>query len=262
MPHFRSIPAIVATGAFFIGTLGSAGVVAAPIDPSDPANRDTTVRELIVTPLREIGRVRAKTSFCRTFADAASPAAHSALAFDVGAERTRRDLRDFDFASDLGHARSEKRVESDLRELVATIGDGRAELQSLKSTADSLERDQHDAVISFVDALDGAKNRQRELTRDIARTYAVAAEFRKASIADAPAADALVASGLRTLDIGERRKPGDPKSERSDLGRPAGSSDAYDDSVPTFTFAGDREIARDLIRAGAFARRIASLAGC
>ncbi len=229
------------------------GIVAAATAPAIVPAPDA--RQAIIAPLREIGRVRAKSTLCTALSRDGGPAALSAIAFEAELAITQYDFQHFDRSSELSRDRSSRRLEADIRTLAFAVRDGRDELAHLKVVAMSVDDDAHDALVGFVDALDGAKGRQLTLTRHLAERYGAMAEVPTSSLVNRPSDD-------RSL-----RNPRDDVrgsvNQRDALvgGRP---DDLVEDNIvgPLFSFPQDEGVGSDLQRAVGFAHAIESLGGC
>ena len=140
----------------------------------------------IVRPLREIGHVRATSSFCTTFAQGGGPAASAALAFENRLYITGNDLRSFDSSSPLGAHRSGRLLEDDLHALADDALAGRAELAALREKAIASGTPSGQAVVDFADALSGAQGRQMDIARRIARIVGTLEEAEFSTIVNSP----------------------------------------------------------------------------
>ena len=147
---------------------------AAAIAGASPSPLPTTFGMSVIEPLREIGRVRARTTFCKAFLTHASLGVSSAINFERSLLATLADFRSANLGDELNKHKSLKQLEKDLNGLADLSLAGRAELEELKS----LETDpaRHEALVDFTNALNGAKARQMELARKLARTFAIIAE--------------------------------------------------------------------------------------
>ena len=141
---------------------------------ASPSPVPTTFGASVIEPLREIGRVRARTAFCKAFLAHASLGVSSALDFERSLLATLADFRSAKLGDELNKHKSLKQLEKDLNRLADLSLAGRAELEELKS----LETDpaRHEALLEFANALNGAKGRQMELARKLAGSFAIIAE--------------------------------------------------------------------------------------
>ena len=131
----------------------------------------------IVKPLIEIGRVRARTPYCGALARARY-GIESAITFEYSTPILANDLRRFRLDSGLTKAQSLKKTERDLTGLWNLAVAGRDDVRALRAAAnaDGVDDEKRKEMLAFADALDGAKARQMQLTKAMARTYAVLAE--------------------------------------------------------------------------------------
>jgi hypothetical protein len=148
--------------------------VSLPAPAARTAPNDAVRR--IVEPLREIGHVKAHSPFCTDLLRAAGPATRSALAFEARLLATIDDLHDISFSDELAKARGLKKAQDDLNALADLARSGRAELHGLRPLAAASDTALHDALVSFGDALDGAKAHQLELARQLSSLYGELAE--------------------------------------------------------------------------------------
>ncbi len=123
----------------------------------------------IVTPLAEIGRVRARTPYCGALARARA-GIDSAITFEYSMPVLANDLRHFRLDSHLTKAKSLKKTERDLAGLWNLAVAGRDDVHALKEAAgaegvDELKRKE---MLDFANALDGAKARQMLLAKSLA----------------------------------------------------------------------------------------------
>lgn len=162
-----AVALIVLVTAFASGRAAAAsrdGATPTP-QPTPIAESDT---ERIVGPLRLIGRVQAKTSFCSALLHGGAPAAASALGYEVALVQTIGDLHRTSFSNELTKAHSMNVLEADLRTLAHFAQSGRTELHGLQTIADQSDADRRREVLGYRDALDGAKERQYLLAKQIA----------------------------------------------------------------------------------------------
>ena len=146
----------------------------ASAEGASPSPAPTTFGTSVIEPLREIGRVRARTAFCKAFVAHASLGVSSAIDFERSLLATLADFRSAKLGDELNKHKSLKQLEKDLNRLADLSLAGRAELEELKL----LETDpaRHEALVDFANALNGAKGRQMELARKLAGTFAIIAE--------------------------------------------------------------------------------------
>ncbi len=124
----------------------------------------------IVSGLRIIGRVRARTSFCSALVQGGAPATAGAFGYEAALAQTIEDLRHVSLSNSLTKAHSMRPLEDDLRALADLAQAGRTELHDLGSVAERSEPNLRRAVLGYRDALDGAKARQYFLAKQIAST--------------------------------------------------------------------------------------------
>jgi hypothetical protein len=128
----------------------------------------------VIEPLREIGRIKARTPFCRAFLEHAALGVGSAITFEAALLDTVQDFRNAKSGDELNKYLSVRRLEQDLNRLADLSLAGRAELEQLKSIPTDSAR--HDELVAFVDAINGAKGRQMDLARKLSSKYAKFAE--------------------------------------------------------------------------------------
>jgi hypothetical protein len=148
-----------------------------------------TTNASIVQPLREIGHVKATSSFCTAFSAGAAPAARAVLAYENRLVLTLSDLAHFDASDPIAKNRGIGLLEDDLRALADASQQGRGELASLRAAAAASGTDSDRAVVEFADALDGAKGRQLELARHVSELVGTLAERPAYSIVNGPSDD-------------------------------------------------------------------------
>ena len=168
-PAFTTVTAIS-----LLLALGRMPSGAAAVAGASPSPVPTTFGTSVIAPLREIGRVRARTAFCKAFLAHASLGVSSAIDFERSLLATLADFRSAKLGDELNKHKSLKQLEKDLNQLADLSLAGRAELEELKS----LETDpaRHEALVDFANALNGAKGRQMELARKLAGPFAIIAE--------------------------------------------------------------------------------------
>ncbi|MDP9106800.1 MAG: hypothetical protein M3N49_12825 [Candidatus Eremiobacteraeota bacterium] len=131
----------------------------------------------IVKPLVEIGRVHSRTPYCGALARARY-GIESAITFEYSTPILANDLRRFRTDSGLTKAQSMKKTERDLTGLWNLAVAGRDDVRALRAAAnaDGVGDEKRKEMLAFADALDGAKARQMQLAKSMARAYAVLAE--------------------------------------------------------------------------------------
>jgi hypothetical protein len=160
----RTCSALVA--ALFLCALCAVGSPSRADDPPAPASDAV---EKIISPLREIGRVRARSAYCIALVRDGAAAAQSAVNYEVARVTAFADLRDVLFANEFQKMHAVHVLELDLARMVDLARQGRTELNGLRTTASEADAEKASAVLAFRDALDGAKAHQLEQTRDLAR---------------------------------------------------------------------------------------------
>jgi hypothetical protein len=155
----------------FAAGLGPASTAAAaqPVPNPLPTPTPQSARSKIVQSLREIGRVTARSYYCARLLTDGAPAADTAVAFEYTLVATAHDIGMVQLSDPLVKARSMKKLEADLLQLNDLSKAGRAQLNNLREVARGESHDRAQALLAFRDALDGAKARQYELTRDVAQ---------------------------------------------------------------------------------------------
>jgi hypothetical protein len=131
----------------------------------------------ILRPLVEIGRVRARSPYCAALARARA-GSDTAVAYEYQARQVDADLRAFRFDSALHRDVALRRAEKDVQILWQLANAGRTEVRDLRTAADApgLDPKQRAEMLAYADALDGAKARQAELAKSVARTVGIFAE--------------------------------------------------------------------------------------
>ncbi|HEX3548949.1 MAG TPA: hypothetical protein VHT53_01150 [Candidatus Elarobacter sp.] len=165
------------------GTVRAQTVPSSPVPAATPTPMmmrppgTTEADRAMLRPLVEIGRVRATTPYCGALARARI-GTEAAVAYEYQAPQVAADLRSFRFDSGLHHAAALKQTERDLSLLWDLTLIGRADVVALRKAAQApdVDEQQRKEMIAFADALDGAKQRQQLLAKDIARVVAVYAE--------------------------------------------------------------------------------------
>ena len=170
-----------------LGVLALAGaalllaLAAAEILPASAGDAGATPRATptsfaagVIEPLREIGRIKARTPFCRAFLEHASVGVGSAITFEAALLDTVQDFRNAKMSDELGKYLSVRRLEKDLNRLADLSLAGRTELEELKNIPTDSAR--HQELVDFVNALNGAKARQMDLARRLSSKYGKFAE--------------------------------------------------------------------------------------
>jgi len=235
--------------------------VAAQTTASDEPQDDYAITH-VVKPLREIAHLTVRAGprpFCVAFSGGAAPAAIAALAYERRLLDTSDDMATFNFDNELAKQRSMRAVEDDLRELADQAQRGRTELAAMRAAAVGKDDPTSRAVVAFADALDGAKARQLELTRKMARVYGRLAETAPYSIVDQPSG--LYGPMRHRSGIYLNADIALPPSAAGS--QPLGDEDArFPASEALFSLPDDEYVGRDLARAADFAQQAESLEHC
>ena len=146
-----------------------------PITSTTAAPASETAHDLSLGPYREIGRVRAMTTFCSTIVD------HAVKAVDLGVDNDGKldivvhTLRTADFdANMLSKNAALQRLSNQYAVLAEQSIAAERAAKALRvdaQTAPSPEEKQN--LVAFADALDGALHRQRTVARDLASMIAI-----------------------------------------------------------------------------------------
>ncbi|HEV2644220.1 MAG TPA: hypothetical protein VGT98_16020 [Candidatus Elarobacter sp.] len=218
----------------------------------------------ILKPLAEIGRVRARTPYCGALARARA-GIDSAITFQYSTPILANDLRGFRLDSYLTKERSLKKTERDLTGLWNLAVAGRDDVRALRAAAnaDGVDAEKRKEMLAFADALDGAKARQMQLAKSMARTYAVLAEMPIRDIANT-AADDHGATAIAPKSA--MLRPQAPDDASGAPVRTTTTADAIADhtqSQDLFTaFGAERFIRDDLKDAALHGNKAVQLGGC
>jgi hypothetical protein len=232
-----------------------------PVPPAQAAPDSYAITH-VVRPLREIGHLTVRAGprpFCVAFSAAAAPAATAALAYERRLIDTSDDFAYFNLTNELAKQRSMRAVEDDLRELAEQAQRGRTELAALRASALGKDDETSKAIVAFADALDGAKGRQMELARKLARVYGRLAETPAYSIIDRPSDynhrfSRRVGGGLAG-DIALTPLPS--------AADPFGADDARVPAADSlFSLPDDAEVGHDLARAADYAQQAEGIEHC
>jgi len=236
-----------------LGLEQRAAMAAQAPQPAPSATPSYAMRE-IVEPLREIGRVKARSAFCTTLLKSAAPATRSALTFEARMLDTLDDLHAVSFSDELAKARTLRKVERDLNELADLALLGRAELDGVRDLAANSDTDLHGALLGFVDALDGAKAHQLTLARQLSNVYGQLAEHPAYSTVNTPAdQNAGLAAFGRSAPLHADADWLATDESQEHTARASALFAVNDD---------DRKIGDDLRHAGAHGRIMLTLGGC
>jgi len=226
-----------------------------------PNARPTTYGEGVIEPLREIGHVQARSVFCKALFVHSSLAIGTAIDFEKTLLDTVGHFRSAHLGDELNRHKSVKQLAKDLNRLADLSLAGRAELDALKTLDSESDPERQQAVVDFVNALNGAKGRQMDIARKLSRTLGIIAEQPISSNVTLPndpsdsnsAVNAFRARGsgsptaLATGNILDTQQDARALELRNDLF----------DAVP-----GDALVGRDLRRAGENGKLAMTLGGC
>jgi hypothetical protein len=143
-----------------------------------PRPRAATADEnaAIVAPLREIGRVKARTPYCAALAKA-RPGIDAALTFEYAMPIVARDLKNYRLDNELAKSQSLRKTEDDLSFLSELVTTGRAEVLALRTAANADPDEQRRReMLALANSIDAARARQKLLTSGLARVAGVLAE--------------------------------------------------------------------------------------
>ena len=181
-------------------SIAAASVAGAQPLPSPSPGPKADPNAASISPLTEIGRVRARTPYCAALAGA-RPAVDAAITYQYALLTMYRDLRYFRLDSYLTKHQSLQRADRDLSALWNLAKAGRAEVQALRAAAmaDGVDEVRRAEMLGFANALDGAKARQMDLAKSIARTVAVLGEAPIGDIINTPADDHAAADAVPSV---------------------------------------------------------------
>jgi hypothetical protein len=168
----------VALAAVLLITAAPARTVLAQTVAAPPPTTEEQRNAAIIKPLVEIGRVRARTPYCAALARA-RPGIDAAIAFEYQAPVLASDIKHWRYDSALHRHLILKKTEADLKTLYGLSLLGRDEVRALRSAAgaDGVDDQKRAEMIALADAVDGAKARQKELAKSIARSVGIYAEL-------------------------------------------------------------------------------------
>jgi hypothetical protein len=193
-------------------------IASAQTQPSPAPALRAQENAAIMTPLAEIGRVRARTPYCGALARARS-GIDSAITFEYSMPIVANDLRGFRLDSHLAKAQSLKKTERDLTSLWNLAVAGRDDVRALRAAANAeADEQKRKEMLGFADALDGAKTRQMWLAKSMARVVAVLAETPVRDIANTPSDDSgagALASKALAVDSTTQTSPSVPRGMAS-----------------------------------------------
>lgn len=226
----------------------------AAVAPATPFPASPYLIKRVVEPLREIGRVKAKSAYCTALVQSAAPSARTALQYESRLLLALDHIRHFRLDSGLTKWQSINRLEADLNAMADLALAGRTELEGLRTLAMQSDQAQHDELIALADALDGAKARQMSLARQLSSISGRLAEAPLHSMTELPvddyAADYAFARGLFPYPSASALDSGEYQEEHQRL------QDAFN------TMPADEKIGDDLARAGDHARAALALGNC
>lgn len=225
----------------------------------------------VVNPLTEIGRVRSRTPYCSALARA-RPGIETAVAYEYAVLAVAHDLRTFKLNSGLGKAQSLRKSQDDLERLGDLAKTGRDDVRALRGEADAagLDPEKKRELQAFANALDGAKARQEQLAKSLARVLAVLAEARLRDAANAESDD-HGPSALAGRSKGSSRQAAiQPAANAFDQSNPqsftTGQAEAVEDAARLQqifgSFGAELAIRDDLKTAADHGLRAMKLGGC
>lgn len=223
----------------------------------------------LIRPLVEIGRVRARTPYCAALASA-RPGIDAAITYEYQIPVVAADLRRFRFDSGLHHHLSMKQTQHDLSALWALATTGRDEVLALRkaATAPDLDEEKRREMLAIADAVDGAKTRQKELAKKLARVLAIYSETPVQTIASSSKDEAATSNAFAGRPRAGASIPTSPLDDLTASPQPVTQSqidalDQHNRSQDLFAaFTPERFIRDDMELAAAHAKRAMQLGGC
>jgi hypothetical protein len=262
--RFRSGLAGTALAVAFVAPAATALGQAVP-SPAPPSAADENAA--IVKPLVEIGRVRARTPYCGALARARY-GIDSALTFEYSTPILANDLRRFRTDSHLTKFQSLSKTERDLTGLWNLALAGRDDVRALRAAANAegVDDEKRKEMLAFADALDGAKERQKQLAKAVARVVAVLAEVPVHDIVHDEGGDN---TGDALAQRAALRNPS-PENAAGPSGFASPRTTTQADAIADHenlqklfgTFAGERAIREDLKEAALHGNKAVQLGGC
>jgi hypothetical protein len=259
----------VALAAVLVVTAAPARTVLAQTVSAPPPTTEEQRNAAIVRPLVEIGRVRARTPYCAALASA-RPGIDAAIAFEYQAPVLASDIKHWRYDSALHRHLILKKTEADLKVLYDLSLLGRAEVRALRiaADADGVDDQKRSEMLALANAVDGAKARQKELTKTIARSVGIYAEAPVYTIASSAEDDIRSSNPFN----GSAWSPGSTSGATRSDATPAPSEysllhpDALQQHGLTQTlfnnFAGEHFIRQDMEVAAQHAQTAMQLGGC
>ena len=264
----RRASGVALAAVLFIGA-ASARTVLAQTVAAPPPTAEEQRNAAIIKPLVEIGRVRARTPYCAALARA-RPGIDAAVAFEYQAPVLASDIKHWRYDSALHRHLILKKTEADLKTLYDLSLFGRDEVRALRTaaTADGIDDQKRAEMIALADAVDGAKARQKELAKTVARSVGIYAEMPIYNVANS-AEDAIRSQNPFS---GSTWNPGSSSSSPASEGTPAPSAYAllhpdelqqHDVAQRLFdNFATEYLIRNDMAVAAQHAKTAMELGGC
>jgi hypothetical protein len=245
------VPSLLVAGLMLAGRPAPAQ---SPGDPPVPVPQATTFAAGVIEPLREIGRVKAHTPFCKTFLAHSSLGVSSALEFERQLLIAVGKLQNVDLGDELHKHKTLEQARKNINLLADLALAGRAELQELKDLPVDDER--HEAMVDFVDALDGAKGRQMTIARKLSKAYGTIAEMPVYTTVTLPGDDKTTAFNKRNSGSVASKVAGSLIEDQTYAQQIEVNKSTFD-AVP-----GDELVGRDLQHAGEHGRQVLALGGC
>ena len=248
-------------GAVLAALIGTGPVARAAAASTPAPSAEAEAAAAIVTPLAEIGRVRARTPYCAALARA-RPGIDAAITYEYTVPVVAQDLRNFRLDSALHKELSLKNTERDLNKLWDLAVAGREEVRALRTAANAEpDAPRRTAMLDFANALDGAKERQKWLAKSIARVVAVMGEANVRDVVDSASFDTSTAAFVGQQRSGVRAGDDGPISAVTQT-----QADAIEDHERLQrlfgAFAAEWFIRNDLRDASIHARTAMALGGC
>jgi hypothetical protein len=152
----------------------AAVLAAGPAAPQPAVPAPTPAAAASARPLREIGRVRARSPFCSQAIGHADSAIDTTLSNDIRIAFTIANLRSIDLdSSRVKKANGTHELLNDYTAMRATAVTGEGQVNQLRADAAAVSDEQQKADLKrFADALAGALERQKKMAADLARYIA------------------------------------------------------------------------------------------
>jgi hypothetical protein len=255
--------------ALAVALIAPASIAGGQAPPSPAPTSRADENAAIVKPLIEIGRVRSRSPYCGALARARY-GIESAITFEYSTPILANDLRRFRLDSGLTKAQSLRKTERDLTGLWNLATAGRDDVRALRAAAnaDGVDDAKRKEMLAFADALDGAKARQMQLTKAMARIYAVLAERPVRDIVHDEGGGQETGDALAWKALARNPSPEDAAapnrfSSPASTGQIATAIQDYKDTQQLFgTFAAESFIREDLKNAAQHGNAAVQLGGC